>query len=200
LEKSLQIGRPVEQVFAAWQRLENLPLYSDLVHEVRTEGQRSRWVLNVGSRLVQWDAEITQFIPNQAIGWKSISGPKHTGRIDFSRLGNDTLVHITMNYAPPGQMGRLLSPVWGKLESYIDQALRDFKAALEGKGQEQRIGRSLDPNEVRKPIGSVTGSPAMNQAQRATGTFADGELGAQSGRFGGPESSVEYTRPPKERS
>src|SRR4029077_1298400 len=103
---------------------------------VRSQGDRSQWTLNLGPRMVRWGAEVTQRIPNQAIGWKSISGPKHSGRMDFSPIGGDTLMHITMNYMPPGQMGRLLSPGRGKLEKYIDQALRDFKASLEGKGQE----------------------------------------------------------------
>jgi uncharacterized membrane protein len=202
LEKSLQIGKPVEAVFEAWSRLENLPRYTRLVQEVRTEGNRSHWTLNLGARLIRWDAEITQSIPNEAIGWKSISGPKHTGRIDFSPIGDDALIHITMNYMPPKQMGRLFSPIWGRLENYIDQALRDFKASLEGKGQEGKVGQG---GEIRKPTGNVTDSPAMDQVeQRAafqkTGTFGEGDFGAQSGRFGGPESSVEYTRPPKPRS
>jgi uncharacterized membrane protein len=205
LEKSIQIGRPVNEVFAAWSRLEDLPNRTGLVQEVRTEGDHSRWILNLGGRLVRWEAEVTQRIQNEALGWKSVGGPKHTGRIDFSPLGNDTLVHITMNYAPPGQMGNLFSPLWGRLEHYIEQALRDFKASLEGKGQE---GRIAEPSSERMPMGSITPTPAMNQ-QRATGTYGTTvQAGAdvqsrldqhtQTTRFGGaPETTVEYTAPPE---
>ncbi len=194
LEKTLQIGCRVEEAFRAWSRLEELPSRTRIVQQVRSDGDCSHWTLNLGGRMVRWDAEITQRILNQAIGWKSISGPKHSGRIDFSPLGNDTLVHITMNYVPPRQMARLFSPLWGKLEQYIDQALRDFKASLEGKGQEERINPSAP-----RPAASATGSSAMNQAeQRGTGTFgAELDRQTQMGRFGGPESSVEYTRPPE---
>src|SRR5206468_8435849 len=46
--------------------------------------------------------------------------------------GADTLVHVTMNYAPPlGRFGRLLAPVMDHLQSRIEEALRDFKRALE---------------------------------------------------------------------
>ena len=203
LEKSLQIGKPVDEVYEAWSQLEQIPSYTDLVQEVRTDGDRSKWVMNLGGRMVRWEAEITQRLENEAIGWKSVSGPKHTGRIDFSPLGTDTMVHITMNYAPPMQMGRLFSPVWGRLEHYIDQALRDFKAALEGKGQE---GRDFERRVAGKM--PATGTSALNE-QRATGTFGqqgqssptgsmpeDLNRSTQSGRFGGPESAVEYTRPP----
>jgi uncharacterized membrane protein len=204
LEKSIQIGRPVNEVFQAWSRLEDLPDRTGLVQEVRTEGDHSRWVLNLAGRLVRWDAEVTQRVPNEAIGWKSVSGPKHTGRIDFAPLGSDTVVHVTMNYAPPLQMGNLFSPLWGRLEHYIEQALRDFKASLEGKGQEGRVSESAGE---RMAMGSITPTPAMNQ-QRATGTWGatgtdtNSEPGldfkTQNTRFGGtPQTTVEYTAPPE---
>lgn len=206
MEKSLQIGRPVSEVFHAWSRLEDLPNRTRLVHEVRTEGARSRWVLNIGGRLVRWEAEETQRIPNEAIGWKSVSGPKHTGRIDFSSLGNDTLMHVTMNYAPPGNMANLFSPVGGKLEQYIEQAMRDFKASLEGKGQENRSEfHAGEGTGARLPMGSITPTPGMNQ-ERATGTYGAGRVGdnqssleqhTQNTRFGAPETTVEYTAPPE---
>ena len=86
LEKSLQIGCPVAEVFDAWSHLEELPRRTRLVQEVRTQGDRSHWTLNLGARLVRWGAEVTQRVPNQAIAWKSISGPKHTGRIDLIQV------------------------------------------------------------------------------------------------------------------
>lgn len=203
LEKSIQIGRPVNEVFQAWSRLEDLPNRTTMVQEVRSDGDHSRWVLNLAGRLVRWEAEITQRIPDEALAWKSVGGPKHTGRIDFSPLGQDTMVHITMNYAPPGQMGNLFSPLWGRLEHYIEQALRDFKASLEGKGQE---GWTTERDGDRMPMGSVTPTTAMNQ-QRATGTYGSMNTNSdvqsrldqhtQSTRFGGPpETTVEYTAPP----
>jgi hypothetical protein len=203
LEKSIQIGRPVSEVYEAWSHLEGLPNRTPLVQDINVSGNHSRWVLNLGGRLVRWEAEVTQRIPNEAIGWKSVGGPKHTGRIDFSPLGNDTVVHITMNYAPPGQMANLFSPMWGRLEHYIEQALRDFKASLEGKGQE---GRVADRASERVSAGPITPTPAMNQ-QRATGTYGPGAMGnsqsqldqhTQTTRFGGaPETTVEYTAPPE---
>jgi uncharacterized membrane protein len=137
LEKSVQIGRPVEEVVRAWSDFERLPSLVRMVEEVRVRGQRSHWKMRLNGRCVEWDAELTQNIPNQSLAWKSRSGPKHTGRINFSPLGGDTEVHVVMNYAPPG--GELAGDLLGQtaaLENHLAQALRDFKAALEGKGQE----------------------------------------------------------------
>ncbi len=196
LEKSLQIGRPVAEVFAAWSSLEQLPRVSDYVQNIRHNGNHSHWIVRVNGRPVEWDAEVEQFIPNQAIGWKSIAGPKHTGRITFAPIGHDTLVQLTMNYVPPS---RVLKPfaenLSGLLENYIEQVLRDFKSALEGKGQEGR----------RPPVRSSTGvGPGTDMTQsdvsRATGTFGSNSPAPSKeavDRFGSPANPVEYTSPPE---
>jgi uncharacterized membrane protein len=95
---------------------------------------------------VRWDAELMQIIPHQAIGWKSVSGPKHTGRVSFTPLANDTVLHVQMNYAPPLRFVSRLAPVQQKITEIVDRALRDFKAALESKGRELAAERQSPPS------------------------------------------------------
>jgi len=203
LEKSLQIGRAPEQVFRTWADLESLPRYVDFIESVERRGNYTHWVVNLAGRRVEWDAEITQEIPQEALGWKSISGPKHTGRIDFSPIGNDTLVHVTMNYAPPFQLGRLFSPVGEPAEHYIERALRSFKAALEGKGQEDVFEKArFAPSAVGEGnIGERATGTYGNTGSSTSPTAAEAELRqTQQNRYGGPETSVEFHRPPESRS
>lgn len=194
LEKSIQIGRPVEEVFRAWSNFEQLPSLLRMIEDVQVRGSRSHWVVRIDGRRVEWDAELTQRIENRALGWKSMSGPKHTGRIDFSPLGNDTLIHVVMNYAPPmGMLGSSIaerSGVSAMVEAQIEQALRDFKAALEGKGQE---GSEAERGALRR----VPTDVLANQQSRATGTYGPADLAGhtQTSRFGGQPNPVEYTRP-----
>ncbi len=195
LEKSLQIGRPVHEVFEAWVNFERLPNLSDSIQTIRREGDRSHWKVHVNGRLVEWDAQVEQFIPNQAIGWKSINGPKHTGRITFSPLGNDTLVQVTMNYAPPSPVLKPFAEnLGGFMERTIEQVLRDFKSALEGKGQEGRKP-AVRSEEVGPGI-----EMTRNDVSRATGTFgtsSPGPLPNERDRFGNRANPVEYTSPPE---
>ena len=181
LEKSIQIGRPIEEVFLAWSDFARLPLLLPMVQEVRVHGSRSHWRMRLDGRLFEWDAKVTQRLPNQALGWKSTSGPKHTGRINFSPLGNDTEVHVVMNYAPPGgELAGDASGATATLEHYLAQALRDFKAALEGKGQETT--EAAGPGR-RTPAGI----PADEEI-RSTGTHGrESDLSGhtQTSRFGG---------------
>ena len=136
LEKSIQIGRPAEEVFASWVDWDRLPRVSERVCEIRNSGDRSHWRVQIGSQIIEWDAITHQYIENQAIGWKSISGPKHTGRVTFSPIGDNTLVHVTMNYAPPMRAMRpFMAPMTGHMEGLIEKVLRDFKASVESRPQ-----------------------------------------------------------------
>jgi hypothetical protein len=99
-----------------------------------------------------------------------------------------------MNYVPPS---RLLSPFGANLsdfmERYIGQVLRDFKASLEGKGQE-----GVRP--ATRVAGERVGPAAMtkSEAKRATGTFGAPNKSAESvDKLGTRPNPVEYTAPPE---
>jgi uncharacterized membrane protein len=175
LEDSVQVGRPVEEVFRAWAEFERLPEHVSVLRSVRKFGDHSEWVADINGKEFRWEAETTQVIPNEAIGWKSVSGPKHTGRINFSPIGNDTIVHISMNYAPPLGLAGLFSGFGENLDSHINDALRDFKAALEHKGGTA----AMQPKD--------TPQQAHWREERRTGTTGAPLAGS---------GSVEYTRPP----
>ncbi len=131
LEKSVNVGRPVETVFNAWSNFERLPQFISFVKKVERAGNITRWTVEIDGREIRWDAEIAQIFPYQSIGWKSLSGPKHTGRITFAPLGNQTVVHVVMNYAP--RMGKIVAalPLEVHLAERIERGLREFKLGLE---------------------------------------------------------------------
>jgi uncharacterized membrane protein len=169
LEKSINIGRAVNEVFAAWSDFERLSHIISFVESVQRFGDRSHWRVNIDGRAFEWDAQITQTVPNEALGWKSLNGPHHTGRISFAPLGDQTVVHVLMNYEPPlGELGALL-PVEGHLEQWIERGLREFKTALES----ERLARTGTSNE------SIAAGPVGTPGEHA------------------PAGTVTYTRPPQ---
>ncbi|HLH05703.1 MAG TPA: SRPBCC family protein [Terriglobales bacterium] len=187
LQKSIQIGAPVKEVFENWLNVQNLPRVSDDVREVLHQGAMTHWKVNFGGRDLEWDARIEQLIPNEAIGWKSLRGPKHTGRIVFSPIGDDTLVQLTMNYAPPLRVFRpFVAQMTTRIESVIERVLRDFKASLEGRGPSHQRMRS-------RSVGPGTNMTESN-IERATGTsdFTPDTVD----RFGNRANPVDYRRPP----
>ena len=182
LEKSIQIGRPVEEVFEAWTDWERLPRVSENVTDIRNYGNRSHWRVQLDGQQVEWDAVIEQNIPNQAIAWKTVRGPKHTGRVTFSPLADDTVVHVTMNYAPPLRLLRpLLSPWAGHMEGLIEKVLRDFKASVESRPRGAQ-------GTVRSSSEKIGPGTAMTDMAK-TGTFGD-EPRRTEPRFGGPTNPI----------
>lgn len=198
LEKTVQVGRPVHEVFRTWSELENLPEYIGMVKRIRPFGRRSHWTIEINGKAFEWDAELIQVVPNQALAWKSASGPKHTGRIHFAPLGDNTLVHVQMNYVPPlGAFGRAVLETFDRVDQYVEQALRDFKASLEGKGLERATGT----------FGAVSPAAAGGRPVEAGFSTPPSAGSAQASRFGNQElggeqagQSVEFTRPPEAKS
>ncbi len=183
IEKSLQIARPPQEVFDVFSNLDQLPTMSKTIDSVSSRGQRSHWKSSIAGATVEWDARLTQLIPNQAIGWKSVRGPKHSGRITFSPLENDTLVHVQMNYIPSTRLSRAFGLRKSEVESSVDEALRDVKSWLES-----------------QPRTADTERRHQNALGRATGSYGPGpELVAeqQNPKFGAPSTPIEYTAPPR---
>ncbi len=169
VEKSLQVGRPVAEVFRAWASLEWLKDASALIEDIQTQGKRSHWTMQFDGRRVEWDAEIEQFLPDQAIAWKSVNGPKHSGRITFAPIGNDTLVQVTMNYSPGVQLLRPFArTISWPMQHWVERALRDFKASLEGKGREEQRKPAIRGDSDRLGPGIGMG---QSDLERATGTY-----------------------------
>ncbi|HUQ49729.1 MAG TPA: SRPBCC family protein [Terriglobales bacterium] len=180
LEDSIQIGRPVEEVFRAWTALEALPDYIESIRNVQVQGSRSFWTAYANGKESKWEAETVQWIPNESIGWKSVSGPKNSGRITFSSIGDQTLLHVTMNYASPlGRLTVVAAPVTEHIATLLNEALRDFKAAMEGKASR----RSEEPSS------RASGDPARAEWRSDREIIKD-DIRKQPG-------TVDYTRPPK---
>jgi uncharacterized membrane protein len=162
LERSINVGRPVNDVFAAWSQAQKLPRYISFVESVEQSGDRSHWRVNIDGRRFEWDALITQSAANQSIGWKSLTGPHHTGRITFAPLGEQTVVHVLMNYEPP--MGGLIAmvPMETHLEQWIERGLREFKSSLE-RERVPAAGASQPGSAV--PIGLSVGPPPPDRVR-----------------------------------
>jgi uncharacterized membrane protein len=66
---SVTIMKSPEELYSFWRRLENLPQFMNHLKSVtEVDGTYSRWVARAPLNLsVEWDAEITEDIPNQKI-------------------------------------------------------------------------------------------------------------------------------------
>jgi uncharacterized membrane protein len=139
LQKTITIDAPVETVFNFWTAYENFPLFMSRVLDVRPSGRerQSHWkVVGPGGISVEFDAEVSSFVPNRAFGWRTVEGSPvaHAGLIHFEPTDERrTRVHVRMSYNPPaGWFGHEVAVAFGvDPKSSLDADLARMKTLLE---------------------------------------------------------------------
>src|SRR5579864_3994882 len=100
VDKTITINRPVNEVYAFWRRLENLPRFMRHVKSVtERDGLHSHWVVEtVGGQTVQWDAELIEQRENEMLSWRSGPGADigNAGSVWFTPVagGQGTRVRV----------------------------------------------------------------------------------------------------------
>lgn len=132
VERTVKIDRPAADIFAECAQVERMPELIRNVVTVATDDDISLWIADIEGHRVAWDVELVQVIPNHVIGWTSYRGPKHSGRISFFSIGQETLVQVDMNYAPRTGLARLFEEeIPGDVGELLEAALHDLKASLD---------------------------------------------------------------------
>ena len=138
VEDGITIARPVNEVYAYWRKLENLPQFMEHLEDVRVVDRlRSHWVARgpLGV-LVEWDADIITDIPPTLLSWKSVgrSDVATAGSVRFKAEGEDAArVQVKLQYAPPaGKLGATVASLFGEdPQQQIAEDLRRFKQIVE---------------------------------------------------------------------
>jgi uncharacterized membrane protein len=107
IHKTLEIVKPLDQVFAFWIDFQRMSKALEHVHSVEDLGAgRIRWkVCGPGNVPLTYDTTITRIVQNDFIAWKTEPGSPVAGAgvVKFQPIGNDrTRVDIRMSYNPPG--------------------------------------------------------------------------------------------------
>ena len=137
VERGVLVDAPVEQVYAYWRNLENLPQWMSHVREVRYQGgDRYHWTVDgPAGAPVEWQSELLNVVENQEMTWRSVEGSQvdHTGRVRFDSIGDGTRVHVQLRYYPPGGMlGHAVAKAFGvDPASGMDDDLERMRIAVE---------------------------------------------------------------------
>ncbi len=139
VEKTMSIGKSAEELYTFWRNFGNLPQFMEHLESVTVQGdKKSHWVAKApGGGTVEWDAEITEDIPNQKIAWKSLAGAQveNSGEVFFSPapVGRGTEVKVVMDYKPPmGSAGVAIAKLTGEEPTQqVREDLRHFKMLME---------------------------------------------------------------------
>jgi HSP20 family molecular chaperone IbpA/ribosome-associated toxin RatA of RatAB toxin-antitoxin module len=162
IEKSIVVNSPVNTVYNQWTQFESFPQFMEGVEEVRQlDDKRVHWRAEIAGVEREWDAEITQQIPDRLITWRSTNGPRIIGVVTFEPVAPEqTRITLRMEYEPVGVLDKLGDFI-GAIDRRIQGDLERFKEFVEERGRETGQWRG----EIRD--GQVRGN---GDQQRGTGS------------------------------
>jgi uncharacterized membrane protein len=137
-EESITVEVPVSVAYNQWTQFEEFPTFMQHVEEIRQlDDQNLAWRINVAGRTSEFEACITEQIPDVRIAWTTTKGePEHGGAVDFHRLSDDsTQIMVVMDPKEPSIMQRA-AEASGMVQRSIRGDLERFKELVEGAGAE----------------------------------------------------------------
>ncbi|HLL54891.1 MAG TPA: SRPBCC family protein [Myxococcaceae bacterium] len=157
VQKSILVGAPVREVFSFWQAFENFPRFMGHVKDVhRVNGGLYHWkVEGPAGTAFEWDAEITQLVPDRILAWQSVgrTAVRNSGIVRFDQMPDGACrVTVRLSYHPPGgAFGHGLAKLLGAdPKREMDDDLLRFKALIET-GHVRGHGEQVFRDEIRTP-------------------------------------------------
>jgi uncharacterized membrane protein len=137
ISKSIEVDCPVRTVYNQWTQFEEFPRFMEGVKRVtQLDDQRLHWEAEVAGRDKEWDARITDQIPDQRIAWESQSGEYTSGVVTFQSSGPDrTRVNLELSYDPEGFVESTGDAI-GVVSRRVEKDLEHFKDFIEHRGHE----------------------------------------------------------------
>jgi uncharacterized membrane protein len=135
IEKIIDVDRPIRTVYDQWTQFEEFPRFMDGVCDVKQiDDAHVRWRAEIWGKDKQWDAEITEQVPDECISWKSLSDDTpNAGTVRFEAIdANRTRVRLVMAYEPRGTV-ETIGDALGILSASVQSSVDNFKRYIERK-------------------------------------------------------------------
>ena len=104
VQESIELDVPVTTAYNQWTQFEKFPQFMEHVDEVRQlDDTHLRWKVTVVGETEEFDAEVTEQIPDTRVAWQSTSGRPNGGAVDFHPLpGDRSQIVVSMDAEPQG--------------------------------------------------------------------------------------------------
>ena len=134
IEREISVNASLRMAYNQWTQFEEFPKFMEGVQEVHQLGdKRLHWKAEIGGRVEEWYAEITEQRPDQRIVWRSTSGAKNIGMVTFEPINeNTTRVKLQIEYDPEGFVENV-GDTLGIVESRVAGDLERFKDFIEAR-------------------------------------------------------------------
>ena len=142
IEQSIEVDVPVQTAYNQWTQFESFPAFMENVEEIRqTDDKHLHWVAEFGGNRHEWDAEITEQLPDERVAWRNTDGKDNAGVVTFHQLGDSrSKVMVQMDYVPEG-IKEKVGAALGFDERGVKGDLARFKELIEKHGAESGAWR-----------------------------------------------------------
>jgi uncharacterized membrane protein len=142
VKESIEVDVPLSIAYNQWTQFEDFPKFMDGVQDVRQiDDTHLHWCATVAGKTKEWDAEITEQIPDDRIAWRSTSGARNSGVVTFHRLSpSRTKVTLQMEFQPDST-GEAIGGALGGVKLMARDNLKRFRDLIEGRGVESGAWR-----------------------------------------------------------
>ena len=177
VEDSIEVDVPVSTAYNQWTQFEDFPNFMQDVLEVRqVDDTHLHWRARIAGKEEEWDAEITNQIPDRRIAWRSTSGPANSGAVSFESLGaNRTRVTLRLSYQPRNALEKI-GDALGAVKLETSSNLKRFAEFLESRGRETGAWRGTVSGGASVGNGSG-GSHDVKSGGMAAGLVGSGMPG-----------------------
>lgn len=135
--ESVDVAVPVQTAYNQWTQFEEFPRFMEGVQEVRQlSDTMTHWKTEIAGVKREFDARITEQIPDERVAWASTEGTRQAGVVTFHRLDDShSRVTAQMEFEPDGAVEKAADKL-GVVTHRVKGDLKRFKEFIENRGQE----------------------------------------------------------------
>jgi uncharacterized membrane protein len=135
--EAVEVEVPVRTAYNQWTQFEDFPQFMEGVKEVRQlDETHLHWTVEVAGRTREWDAEVTEQVPDERVAWRSQAGAENAGVVTFHKLEEGrSRVTVQIEAEPDGPI-EAVGDALGLLERRVKGDLGRFKKFIESRGAE----------------------------------------------------------------
>lgn len=137
VEQSIDVNVPVSTAYNQWTQFESFSEFMGGVEEVhQVADDMTHWRTTVGGVEREFDAAITEQIPEERVAWRSVDGKTHGGVVTFHRLSPDTTRIMVQIDWETESLTEKAGALVGADDMQVKRDLGRFKEFIESRGSE----------------------------------------------------------------
>ena len=137
IEESIDVQVPVRTAYNQWTQFEEFPQFMEGVKTVQQLDDVSlHWTAEIAGQERQWEAKITEQIPDERIAWTSTTGTGNAGVVTFHTMDpNTTRIMLQLEVYPEDFKEKVGD--WLQIPRLrVKGDLKRFKEFIESRGTE----------------------------------------------------------------